>query len=727
MLVLRTALCAREPATINTVTELLGLDFDRMVHTVLRPLLPILHGSNAGELGMTLYISFASYLTDPQRSGKFYCEVQRDNELLVQLCFKAIAGASPPFNVCRLESSYLLDREVPDVDERVDESISQAMWYACRHWATHLMLAGHSDDLLTALYEFLSTRLLLWMEVMNLKHQISQAAELLGGLHAWLHEIECPVYIRDLVLDAWKFVEAYSSSVVSASTPHIYISALLFWPVHRPVSIRCIPALQYVTKVTGTRLGRRREDIMVLTGSDTGVVRSPQVLETTPRETIDNIEPSRTGPRQSVSQSFEGHTYKVLSVAYSPDGANVASGSGEHTVRIWDTHTCQSTCQPLNGHTSGIYSVAYSPNGAYIASGSEDKTIRIWDAHTGKPVGHPLEGHTRTVNSVAYSPDGAYIVSGSDDRTVLIWNAHTCKLVVQLFDNYTDMVRSIAYSPDGAYIAAGSDDKTIRIWAPLTRQLAGQPLKGHKGPVRSVAYSPDGAYIVSGSVDMTVRIWNAHTLRPVGQPLEGHTDWVLSVVYSPDGAFIASGSWDKTVRIWDAHTGKAVGQPLVGHTGGVYSVAYSPNGAYIVSGSHDNTLRVWDSHAGHAVQLPEALLQPTWSNPRPPKHSPFPSAFARYVTHISKKPIPAINSSHKITAENLVHRWALDDQGWVVNACQKRLVWVPQDLRELVLIPPTLAIMPLGDRVILDFRDAKLGTEWDNCFDSRQIVFNESN
>ncbi|THU82460.1 WD40 repeat-like protein, partial [Dendrothele bispora CBS 962.96] len=90
---------------------------------------------------------------------------------------------------------------------------------------------------------------------------------------------------------------------------------------------------------------------------------------------------------------------------------------------IWDSQTGQPVGQPLEGHTQEVNSVAYSPDGRYIVSGSWDKTIRIWDSQTGQPVGHPLQGHTREVNSVAYSPDGRYIVSGSHDKTVRVWDS----------------------------------------------------------------------------------------------------------------------------------------------------------------------------------------------------------------------------------------------------------------------------------------------------------------
>ncbi|KAG8735579.1 hypothetical protein FRC10_010368 [Ceratobasidium sp. 414] len=637
MLVLRVAVCARDSLALGAIAELLGLDFSRLMSTTLHLLLPTLQVSDASGLGITLRESFSAYLLDPQRSGRFHCEGERNNGLVAQLCLQLISAVDQPFNICNLDSSYLLDREVVDMGDRMGEAIPDGLWHASRHWGTHLKLAKPSEELFAALHRFLSRRLLLWMEIMNLKRSMPEAVELLQSVYLWL-KVERPVTSRNLVRDAWKFVEACSSSVVSDSTPHIHVSALRFWPAHRPVSMYYLPMLRNVVKAKGARRRLRVEISMSLDGPDTRIFRSLHSGASRSRP-----HHPAAGAGKPVDRSSEGHTNRIWSVAYSPDGAYIASGSSDDTVRIWDAHTGQPVGQPLNGHTSGVLSIAYSPDGAYIASGSDDKTVRIWDAHTGQPVGQPLNGHNYYVRSVAYSPDGAYIASGSDDKTVRIWDAHTGQPVGQPLNSHIAGVLSVAYSPDGAHIASGSSDNTVRIWDAHTGQPVGRPLKGHTDNVWSVAYSPDGAYIASGSNDKTVRIWDAFTGQPVGQPLNGHTDRVRSVAYSPDGAYIASGSNDKTVRIWDAHTGQPVGQPLNGHTSIVWSVAYSPDGAYIASGAWDRTVRIWAAHTG------QPLSEPFPSDPQPGNRSLVSSALARFLARTSTKPNPAIASSRRLT------------------------------------------------------------------------------
>jgi len=111
----------------------------------------------------------------------------------------------------------------------------------------------------------------------------------------------------------------------------------------------------------------------------------------------------------------------------------------------WNAKTGAAVGDPLDGHTDYVYSVAYSPDGQHITSGSNDNTIRIWGADTGAAVGNPLYGHSKPVFSVAYSPDGQYMISGSQDRTVRIWDARTGAAVGKPLEGHPGEVWAVAY------------------------------------------------------------------------------------------------------------------------------------------------------------------------------------------------------------------------------------------------------------------------------------------
>jgi DNA-binding beta-propeller fold protein YncE len=259
--------------------------------------------------------------------------------------------------------------------------------------------------------------------------------------------------------------------------------------------------------------------------------------------------------RHSWLLSLQGHASDVRSVAFSPDGKRLVSGSWDQTLKVWDVQTGQEALT-LKGHTAFITSVAFSPDGKCVVSGSYDKTLNVWDTQTGQQT-LTLKGHTGSVSSVAFSPDGKRLLSGSRDQTLKVWDARTGQ---ETLKGHTGLVSSVAFSPDGKRLLSGSF-QTVKVWDAQTGQET-LTLKGHTLGVKSVAFSPDGQRLASASDDNTVKVWDAQTGQEI-LTLKGHTHFVNSVALSPDGKRLASASVDKTVKVWDAPTSQGT---LKGHS-----------------------------------------------------------------------------------------------------------------------------------------------------------------
>ena len=204
---------------------------------------------------------------------------------------------------------------------------------------------------------------------------------------------------------------------------------------------------------------------------------------------------------------YKGHSSFVNSVAWSPDGKYIASGSGDRTVQVWEAATGNRIID-YTGHSGFVTSVAWSPAGKYIVSGDGLHTVQVWEALTGNTI-LVYKGQLYGVNSVAWSPDSTKVVSGSGDAQV--WVALTGNKVLT-YTGYTGgMVSSVVWSPDGKYIASGdtgSNDTTVQVWDAATGSIK-LVYKGHSKFVNSVAWSPDGKHIASGSDDQTVQVWVA--------------------------------------------------------------------------------------------------------------------------------------------------------------------------------------------------------------------------
>jgi WD40 repeat protein len=169
--------------------------------------------------------------------------------------------------------------------------------------------------------------------------------------------------------------------------------------------------------------------------------------------------------------TLKGHPGKVRAVAFSPNGKLLATGAEadpqalgkvqEAKAILWDAATGQEV-RELTGHQASVTSVAFSPDGSQLATGSGDQTAALWEVATGRRL-RLLEGHKRVLTSVAFSSDGKQLVTGSQDRTAILWDVRSGN-PLRTFEGHAGSVWSVALSGDGKRLLTGSADGTARVW-----------------------------------------------------------------------------------------------------------------------------------------------------------------------------------------------------------------------------------------------------------------------
>ena len=302
-------------------------------------------------------------------------------------------------------------------------------------------------------------------------------------------------------------------------------------------------------------------------------------------------------------RTLKGHDGAVNSVAFSHDGALIASAGDDGTVRIWKSATGD-LIRTLQAHQGQVTSVAFHPKDNRLASAGVDKQVLIWDAVVGTKMS-ALE-HEGMVSCLAFDRSGGFLATATSspvnselEYTRNVWDLSNAERKHRFVGR--SRVQSVLFSKDDTQLICAATP-AIEVWDLAAGTKTERQLHGDLGdnnlsfkPALDLALSADGLEVLSGAEDGTAKVWLLEEGKELRRFLN-HDQVVTSIDSHPNRKLAVSGSTDQTLRVWRTMTGD---EELVlrGHTGSVTDVAFSPGGFRIASSSRDGTIKIWDSAA----------------------------------------------------------------------------------------------------------------------------------
>ena len=308
--------------------------------------------------------------------------------------------------------------------------------------------------------------------------------------------------------------------------------------------------------------------------------------------------------------TFSGHSNVVSCVAFSPDGQTLASGSWDHSVKLWDVAN-RRLLATLPAHSGRVAWLAFSRAGENLAT-ADDAGLKLWNVQTHQLI---FTHEEKQAARIAFSPVGTLLAIGYGDSVFADQPGGPMKLwdyvSHQVVRTFPEPGSRLTFSPDGRILAARCTNDTVKLW----NVDSGAEMRrlDNAGNVLCLSFSPDGQTMAAGNWDGEVNLWNV-TTGERGLPLQRQAGQLWSLAFSPDGKMLATGSSDQTVRFWNVSTGKEESK-LIGHGSEVWAVAFAPDGKTLATGGKDEMVMLWNT----APERAEVVLT---NVSRPPSFSP---------------------------------------------------------------------------------------------------------
>ncbi len=298
------------------------------------------------------------------------------------------------------------------------------------------------------------------------------------------------------------------------------------------------------------------------------------------------------GPQHSRGHFLRGHSKPVQCCAFDPGGLQLATGSDDTTVRIWDVKT-RALLRVLSGHSAGISACAYVHGSRLLVTTSWDWGVRIWDL-TDQADSNSYElVHAAPVRTCAVHPRDAVIAAGDEDRWVYLWDIQARQSSedtrpVRIFRGHGAAVRVCAFSPDGRLLATGAEDGGVQIWGAEDGTV--QWRQTLPGAVLALAFNSDGGTLAGVSSDGTVVWWQVASGAMLRNEV-GFLPNVESCTFSADLRRIGALAEDGTVTVWDL--GSFRSHILGSHEDGGECCAWSTAEDLLATASWDGTAGIW--------------------------------------------------------------------------------------------------------------------------------------
>ena len=286
-------------------------------------------------------------------------------------------------------------------------------------------------------------------------------------------------------------------------------------------------------------------------------------------------------------KTLSSHGRDVNAVAFSRDDTLLASGGGDHTVRLWSVGA-QELLHTIE-HGEWVNDVAFAPSGQAVASVARDGATKIWNVKTGQLYGS-IQTHAKNATSVTFSPDGSRVASGGGEGVIRVFNLREKKME-GAFNGHNGWVWHLVYTSIGDRLLSAGADHVARVWRLGSKE---KPIifEGHKEEVLYASFSPDNRFVVTSAKDGTVNFWESESGRQI-YSIQAHEGAVNAVNFSPDGIHLATSGADKTIRIWEAQSGQLVREVVAGYDYIAESV-FSHDGKRMASCGGDGAVKIWE-------------------------------------------------------------------------------------------------------------------------------------